>query len=142
VDEAIKGVDLGYGRQLYFRCLLKYMVICAFENHPSIPSFLETQIAYIGYGQFYLSIAALPVYLYLIAANNSVIIMCLCPQNIIDISLSRKNSHWNMLSKRQEYNTFCVTNKWKILNIHTRILDIMNCFICQEITYPYWWFIK
>jgi hypothetical protein len=49
------------------------MVICAFENHPSIPSFLETQIVYIGYGQSYLSIAVLPVYLYLIAANNSVI---------------------------------------------------------------------
>jgi len=27
------------------------MVICAFENDPSIPSFLETQIVYIGYGQ-------------------------------------------------------------------------------------------
>jgi hypothetical protein len=57
VDEAIKGVGLGYGRQLYFRFLLKYMVICAFENHPSIPCFLETQIVYIGYGQSYLSIA-------------------------------------------------------------------------------------
>jgi hypothetical protein len=28
------------------------MVICAFENPPSIPSFLATQIVYIGYGQF------------------------------------------------------------------------------------------
>ena len=27
-----KGVGLGYGRQLYFHCLLKYMVISAFEN--------------------------------------------------------------------------------------------------------------
>jgi hypothetical protein len=28
------------------------MVICAFENSPSIPSFLATQIVYIRYGQF------------------------------------------------------------------------------------------
>jgi hypothetical protein len=28
------------------------MVICAFENSPSIPSFLATQIVSIGYGQF------------------------------------------------------------------------------------------
>jgi ATP-binding cassette subfamily A (ABC1) protein 3 len=46
----IKGVGLGYGRQLCFHCLLKYMVICAFENSPSIPSFLATQIVYIRYG--------------------------------------------------------------------------------------------
>jgi hypothetical protein len=46
-----KGVGLRYGRQLYFHCLLKYMVICAFENPPLIPSFLITQIVYIGYGQ-------------------------------------------------------------------------------------------
>jgi hypothetical protein len=45
------GVGLGYRRQLYCHCLLKYMVICAFKNHPSIPSFMETQIVYIGYGQ-------------------------------------------------------------------------------------------
>jgi hypothetical protein len=42
------------------------MIICAFENSPSIPSFLATKIVYIGYGQlkndsfsFYLSIDAL-----------------------------------------------------------------------------------
>jgi hypothetical protein len=27
------------------------MIICAFENSPSIPSFLVTKIVYIGYGQ-------------------------------------------------------------------------------------------
>jgi len=30
--------------------------------------------------------------------------------------------------------------------MYTRILDILklwyNCFICQEIIYPCWWFIK
>ena len=82
MDEAIKGVGLGYGRQLYVRFLLKYMVICAFENHPSIPSFLETQTVYIGYGQSYLSIAVLPVYLYLIAANNSVLLLYACVYKI------------------------------------------------------------
>jgi hypothetical protein len=39
------------------------------------------------------------VVLYLIAANKSVSIICLCSQNIIEISLSRKNCHRNMLSK-------------------------------------------
>jgi hypothetical protein len=56
------------------------MNICAFENPPSIPSFLVTKIVYIGYGQFkkndsfsfYLSIAVLLVFLYLIAAYASV----------------------------------------------------------------------
>jgi hypothetical protein len=28
------------------------MIICAFENSPSIPNFLVTKIVYIGYGQF------------------------------------------------------------------------------------------
>jgi hypothetical protein len=28
------------------------MIICAFENPPSIPSFLVTKIVYIGYGSF------------------------------------------------------------------------------------------
>jgi hypothetical protein len=52
---------------------LQYMVICAFENSPSILSFLETQKVYIRYGQilkkwlffsFYLFITLLLVFLY------------------------------------------------------------------------------
>ena len=47
------------------------------------------------YFSFYLSIAVLLVFLYLIAAYASirpcVIIICRCPQNIIEISLSRTN---------------------------------------------------
>jgi hypothetical protein len=31
---SFKGVGLGYGRQLYFQCLLKYMVVCALDNPP------------------------------------------------------------------------------------------------------------
>ena len=83
----LKGVGLGYRRQLYFHCLLKYMVICAFENSPSIPSFLATQIVYIRYGQFkkndsisfYLFIL---VFLYLIAANKSVLLLYACAHKI------------------------------------------------------------
>jgi hypothetical protein len=90
------------------------MIICAFENSSSIPSFLVTKIVYFGYGQlkkmtpfsFYLSIAVLLVFLYLIVAYASVrqcvIIICRCPQNIIEISLSRKIFHRNMLSKMPE----------------------------------------
>jgi len=55
------------------------MVICVFENPPSIPSFLATQIVYIGYGQFlkndafsfYLSIAVHLVFLYLNSDNKT-----------------------------------------------------------------------
>jgi hypothetical protein len=46
-----KEVGLGYGRYLYFQCLLKYMSIRAFGNSPSIPSLLLTKIVYIGYNQ-------------------------------------------------------------------------------------------
>ena len=46
------------------------------------------------------------VFLYLIAAYASVrqcvIIICRCPQNIIEISLSRSNVHRSMLSKMPE----------------------------------------
>ena len=46
------------------------------------------------------------VFLYLIVAYASVrqcaIIICRCPQNIIEISLSRKNVHRSMLSKMPE----------------------------------------
>ena len=46
------------------------------------------------------------VFLYLIASYASVrecvIIICRCPQNIIEISLSRKNVHRSMLSKMPE----------------------------------------
>jgi hypothetical protein len=65
------------------------MVICVLENHPSIPSFLETQIVHIGYGQlkkiffsFYLSIAVLPVFLYFIATNNSMLLLYACVHKI------------------------------------------------------------
>jgi multidrug efflux pump subunit AcrB len=72
-------------------------------------SSLVTKIAYTGYSQFmkndsfsfYLSMAVLLVFLYLIAAYASarqcVIIIYRCPQTITEISLSRKNVHRNML---------------------------------------------
>ena len=88
---------------------------------------------------FYLSIAMLPVFLYLIAAYASVrqcvIIICRCPQNIIEISLSRKMFIEICCQKCQKCNTICVTlfywisricPKKKELNIYTRILDIMK----------------
>ena len=86
----LKGVGLGYGRQLYFHFLLKYMVICAFENPPSIPSFLATQIVYIRLGSlkkndsfsFYLFITLLLVFLYLIASNKSVLLLYACAHKI------------------------------------------------------------
>jgi hypothetical protein len=39
------------GDNSIFSVFFKYMIICALENCPSIPSFLVTKIAYIGYGQ-------------------------------------------------------------------------------------------
>ena len=57
---------------------------------PSIPNFLATQIVYIGYGQFkkndpfsfYLSIAVLLVFLYLNAANKSMLLLHACAHKI------------------------------------------------------------
>jgi multidrug efflux pump subunit AcrB len=55
---------------------------------------------------FYLSIAVLLVFLYSIAdyasARQCVIIIWPCPQNITEISLSRKHVHRNVLSTMPE----------------------------------------
>jgi hypothetical protein len=65
-------------------------------------SFLYTDIFHTN---IYLPLFLLPfqsvflIFLYCIAANNSVIIICLCPRNIIEISISRKKCNRNMLSK-------------------------------------------
>jgi hypothetical protein len=66
------------------------MVICAFENPSSIPSLLATQIVYIRYGpfkkndsfSFYLFITLLLFFLYLIAANKSVLLLHACANKI------------------------------------------------------------
>ena len=62
---------------------------------------------------FYLSIAVLLGFVYLIAAYASVrqcvIIICRCPQHIIEISLSRKMFIEICCQKCQKCNTICVT---------------------------------
>jgi hypothetical protein len=119
------------------------MIICAFQNSPSIPSFLVTKIVHIGYSQlkndsfsFYLSIAVLLVFLYLIATYASVrqcaIIICQCPQNIIEISLSRKNVHRNMLSKMPEMKHNLCDNLF-LLNL--KGLSKKNKYIHQNLRY-------
>jgi hypothetical protein len=84
------------------------MVICAFENPPSIPSFLATQIVYIGYGQFktnypfsfYLSKVVHLVFLYFIAANNSVLLLYACAHEIsLKYLFPEKKYPRNMLKK-------------------------------------------
>ena len=81
--KVFKGVGLRYGRQLYCHCLLKYMVICAFENPPQFQASWQHRLFTLDMGSlkkndsvsFYLSIAVLLVFLYLIAANNSVLLL-------------------------------------------------------------------
>jgi hypothetical protein len=123
------------------------MIICTFENSPSIPSFLVTKIAYIEYGQlkqndsfsFYLSIAVLLVFLYRIAAYASVRQCYLLYAGAHKISLKylfpEKMFIEVCCQKCQKCNTICVTTyfywisrvcKKKELNIYTRILDIMK----------------
>jgi hypothetical protein len=71
-----KGVGLEYGRQLYFHCLLKYMVICAFENPPQFQASWQhrlftldmSSLIFVYPFSFYLSIAVLLVFLYPIIA--------------------------------------------------------------------------
>jgi hypothetical protein len=105
----------------YFQCLLKYMIICAFENSPSIPSFFVTKIVYIGYSfsfylpwnsiekgchtncvtflafltthfdeHFFLERDISMIFCAYASVRQYAIIICRCPQNIIEISLSRK----------------------------------------------------
>jgi hypothetical protein len=80
----------------------------------------------------YLSIAVLLVFLDLIAAYVSVrqciIIICRCPQHIIEISLSRKNVYRSMLSKMPKMcdNLFLLNfkslfKKRKIKHIHQNL---------------------
>ena len=60
------------------------MVICAFENSPSIPGFLALQIVYIRYDSFYfyLLINLLLLFSYLIAANKNVLLLDACAHKI------------------------------------------------------------
>jgi hypothetical protein len=75
---------------------------CVRLKKPSIPSFLATQIVYIGYGQFkkndsfsfYLFIAVLLFLLYLIAANKSMLLLYACAHNIsLKYLFPEKNCH-------------------------------------------------
>ena len=86
-----KGVGLEYSRQLYFHCLLKYMVICAFENPPQFQASWQHRLFTLDISSliifypfsFYLSIAVLLVFLYLIiAANKSVLALYACVHKI------------------------------------------------------------
>jgi hypothetical protein len=54
------------------------MVVCVFENPLSIPSFLATQIMRIVYGQFKKN----DFFLYLYAANKSVLLLYACAHKI------------------------------------------------------------
>jgi hypothetical protein len=49
----------GWSHKSWWRAL-SFWVICAFENPPSIPIFLATQIIYIGYGQFFFKMTPFP----------------------------------------------------------------------------------
>ena len=89
------------------------------ENSPSIPSFLVTKIVYIEYGQlkkydsfsFYLSIAVLLVFLYLIAAyarvGQCVIIICRCPQNILKYLFPEKCSSKYVVKNARNVTQLC-----------------------------------
>ena len=136
-----------------------YGHLCVWKS-PSTPSFLATQIVYIGYGQlkkfdsfsFFLSIAVLLVFLYLI---DSVMTVCYF------YVLVPTTYHWKKLpSKYVVKNARSVTHfVWQtffplnfkglsnknIKYIHQNLRyyeTIIQLLFCQEITYPCWWFIK
>ena len=86
-----------------------------------------------------ISMAMLLVFLYLIAAYASVrqcvIIICWCPQNIIEISLFQKKCSSKYVVKNARNVTQFVWQPFSIefqgfvkknINIYTRILDIMK----------------
>ena len=119
----LKGVGLRYGRLLYFQCLIKYMIICAFENPPSIPNFLVTKIVYIGYGQlkkwllFLLPFHSCALYIFI-----SYCCLCQCQAVCYYYMPVPTKYHWNIsfqkkvhrstfvcCQKCQKCNTICVT---------------------------------
>ena len=99
-----------------------FSYLCVWKS-PSIPSFFATQIVYIGYGQFkkkepfsfYLSIAVLLVFLYLIAANKSVLVLYACAHKISLKYLFPENIAIEICCQNcQECNTFYVTTFFSI----------------------------
>jgi hypothetical protein len=101
----VKGVCLGFGRQLYFHCFLTYMVICAFESPSSIPSFLATQIAYIRYGQFK-KMTPLSFYLYI---TLLLVFLKVCYYYM----LVPTTYHWNISFQKQLSSKYVVKNVWQ-----------------------------
>ena len=91
------------------------MINCAFENYPSIPSFLVTKIVYIGYGQFkkndsfYLSVAVFLVFIYLIAAYASVLLLYAGAHKILKYLFPEKMFIEICCQRCQKCNTICVT---------------------------------
>ena len=122
----------------HFKCKKKVKKTHIFAK--TCPSVMPSLLPHVLWGRSQVSLFFckcgepwLLVFLYLIAAYASVrqcaIIICRCPQNIIEIFLSRKNVH----RKCQKCITIYVTTffywisrvcKKKELNIYTRILDI------------------
>ena len=121
--QEFKGVGLGYERQLYFQCLLKYMVICAFDNPPQFQASWQHRLFTLDMEfkkndsfSFYLSIAVLLVFLYLITDNNSVLLLLYAHAHKISLKylFPEKIVIEICCQKCQECNTFCVTNFFSI----------------------------
>ena len=124
--ERLQGVDLEYERQLYFQCLLKYMVFCAFDNPPQFQASWQHKLFTLDMGSLkkwppFLFIAVLLLFffvfffLYIIAANNSVLLLYACAHKIsLKYLFPEKIVIEICCQKCHECNTFCVTNLFSI----------------------------
>ena len=105
---SFKGVGLGYGRQLYFQCLLKYMVVCALDNPPQFQASWQQRLFTLDmdslttmtYFLFYLSIDVFLVFLYLITDDTNVLLLYACIHKIaLTYLFPEQICQRNMLSK-------------------------------------------
>ena len=92
------------------------MIICAFENSPSIPRFLVTKIAYIGYGQLNKWLLfLLPFHSCVPCIFISYCCLCQCQVVCYYYLVVSTKYHWNIFfievccQKCQKCNTICVT---------------------------------
>jgi hypothetical protein len=105
-----------------FQCLLKYMIICAFENSPSIPSFLVTKILYIGYGQLKKWLLfLLPYHSCVPCIFISYCCWCLCQAVCFYYMPVPTKYHWNISFQKKCSSKYVVKNARNITQFWFRL---------------------
>ena len=102
------------------------MIICAFENSPSIPSFLVTKIVYIGYGQLKkLLLFLLPSHICASCIFISYCCLCQC-QAVCYYMLVPTKYHWNISFQKKRSSKYAVKNA---RNVTQFVSQVDNLFL-------------